>query len=185
MEYLMSNCREEKIFQYSQLAEAYQYVLDSFPGQECISFDEFKAIIDKTSDVDYFQWHCAGPTNDFIRLGISLGVTKEKNLKRLDTILALPDNWNEHGAHKFDEEFISKIKDLVSILKYQPEIFPTATDSIYLEYDQDNGDCLIIDIKCSGKIEIYRKLEGKSQEMVASLEAALIVIEHFNQQENT
>ncbi len=62
--------------------------------------------------------------------------TLEENLMKLDSFKELENDWNGYGAEPFNEEHIEKVKFLVSLLKIQPEIYPTARNSIQLEYGE-------------------------------------------------
>lgn len=65
-------------------------------------------------------------------------MTLEENLKKLNQIAKLEDNWNENGANKFSKELINKVDNMLHLLKCQPEIFPTANDSIQLEWENED-----------------------------------------------
>lgn len=56
--------------------------------------------------------------------------TLEENLIKLDSFKELEYDWNGNGAEPFNEEHIEKVKFLVSLLKIQPDIYPTARNSI-------------------------------------------------------
>ena len=60
--------------------------------------------------------------------------TLEENLIKLDSFKELKKDWNGYGAEPFNEEHIEKVKFLVSLLKIQPDIYPTARNSIQLEF---------------------------------------------------
>ena len=63
---------------------------------------------------------------------------KIENLKKLETIALLRDNWNLNGAKAFTDSLIKKGRDLILFLEIQPEIFPTACESLQLEYDRED-----------------------------------------------
>lgn len=66
----------------------------------------------------------------------------EENLKKIHDISQLKDSWNENSASSFKDTLIEKMKYLVLHLDIQPEIFPTACDSIQFEYEKENGEYL-------------------------------------------
>ncbi len=70
----------------------------------------------------------------------------QKNLERLKEIEELDANWNENGATKFSTSLITKVGNLLCLLKEQPEIFPTAMNSIQLEYEKEDGQYLEINV---------------------------------------
>lgn len=64
--------------------------------------------------------------------------TKEYALKRLDEISHYSQNWNKYGADPFDQDLIDKCKQIIDNLFICPMVFPTANDSIQIEYK--NGE---------------------------------------------
>ena len=54
----------------------------------------------------------------------------------------LPDNWNGNGAESIPLSLISKMRGLVLTLSHQPDIFPTACNSIQFEYEKEDGSYL-------------------------------------------
>lgn len=67
---------------------------------------------------------------------------KIRNIQRLKEIEKLPMNWNENGAQPFSYELIKICRNILNILPEQPEIFPTAANSIQMEYEKENGEYL-------------------------------------------
>ncbi len=66
--------------------------------------------------------------------------------KTFDEIISLKDNWNGNGAEHFEEDFVNTVRMSVLKLKPQPEIFPTANNSIQIEYENDLGDYLEFEV---------------------------------------
>ena len=85
---------------------------------------------------------------------------QSENLKRLEAFSAFKENWNGYGANSFPKTLIDRIRRLLVVLTIQPEIFPTARDSIQLEYDVgdnhieievfSNGDVKVLSMKGIG-----------------------------------
>ncbi len=71
---------------------------------------------------------------------------KNKNLRLLDSFKDFPNNWDNKNAFSFESTFIDKVKEIVSNLTIQPNIFPTSRNSIQLEYEKRNEDYLEIEI---------------------------------------
>ena len=88
---------------------------------------------------------------------------KEENLQKLQEIASLKDNWNENGAKCFSKFLMEKTFMIVESLDRQPEIFPTAGDSIQLEYDGINGAYLEFQITEDKMVEVY-KIDEKGKE---------------------
>ena len=63
-----------------------------------------------------------------------IGEDLRDNLDRLNMIEQLEDNWNGEGASAFSRELVVKVRNIVLKLNLQPEVFPTARDSIQLEH---------------------------------------------------
>lgn len=104
------------------------------------------------------------------------------NLEKLKQISSLPYNWNENGANAFSTQLISKIKNLIISLTNQPEIFPTACDTIQLEYDKDDGAHLEIEIGENDLAEVYLiKSNGEDEfkSISSDIDAINKVVEMF------
>lgn len=81
--------------------------------------------------------------------------TRAENLKKLEEISNLKDNWNGNGAPGFPPALIKKTRALIKALTIQPEIFPTALETIQLEFDNSNNDHMEIEIGLSDKAEVF------------------------------
>lgn len=77
------------------------------------------------------------------------------NLKKLEAIKTFKDDWNGNGAPAFSAEIIEKVCNLLKRLPIQPEIFPTALQTIQLEYENTRRDHMEIEIGESQTAEIY------------------------------
>ena len=66
----------------------------------------------------------------------------KENLKKLDEISSLKKNWNVNQAKPIRKKIIKRSKVLVIDLDKQPQIFPTANESIQIEYDGINNSYL-------------------------------------------
>ena len=76
----------------------------------------------------------------------SLTPELKKNLSKLDEIKSLKKNWNGNGAKPITKKVINKTKLLIRKLEKQPQIFPTADDSIQIEYDGEDNSYLELQI---------------------------------------
>lgn len=85
-------------------------------------------------------------------------MTKEL-INKLKAIAQLGDGWNGNGASKFSEQLINKTKDFIDRLNEDPEVFPTANDSIQLEYEIED-DYLQINI-FEDKIVVFHMYKNK------------------------
>lgn len=79
---------------------------------------------------------------------MSLKYKKElyNNLKKLKEISDLKDNWNDNNAKKFSSELIFVVKNILENIVEQPEIFPTANNSIQMEYELIDNSYLEFEI---------------------------------------
>lgn len=86
-----------------------------------------------------------------------------KNIQRLDKIASMPDNWNENNAKHFTKELVDKCKRIISILSIQPELFPTANNSIQMEYEKENGEYLELNVR-ENCVDVYLTYKDESEE---------------------
>ena len=69
-------------------------------------------------------------------------------------LLTLEDNWNDNGAKAFSKELIRKAQFFYCKLSKKPLIFPTAFESVQLEYEDDNGNYLEMEVY-NDRIKIF------------------------------
>lgn len=81
---------------------------------------------------------------------------KINNLKKLDSFLLYKENWNGYGALPLSEKLISKMRGIIFALNYQPEVFPTACDSIQFEYEKEDGEYLEFELYDNGIIKTFK-----------------------------
>ncbi len=74
------------------------------------------------------------------------GVTFDQCAKKLNKIGRMPYNWNGNGAEQFNKSLIDRSKKILSALPVEPEIYPTANDSIQMEYKKVDGSYLEFEI---------------------------------------
>ena len=84
-----------------------------------------------------------------------MSVDKAQSLARLLEIEQLQDNWNRNGANCFSNSILSFARKIVMNLLIQPAIFPTARDSIQLEYENDLGDYLELELFENERIKMF------------------------------
>lgn len=91
-------------------------------------------------------------------------VSFSENSIQLNKITALTDNWNGNGAPAFSAKHIEMVRELLQNLQYQPYIFPTACQSIQMEYETTEGDYLEFELFENGKVKQFICLkDGKEQ----------------------
>ena len=90
-----------------------------------------------------------------LRHGIVLNDELLFSLRRLSEISSLKDGWDGNGASAFSTKLIEKVNRILLFLDVQPEVFPTADDSIQLEYDGPNKSYLEFQIFETGDVEVF------------------------------
>lgn len=108
----------------------------------------------------------------------------QENIDTLFEIQELEDNWNQYGAKKFDSSLIIKCIKFVNKLDldYQPEIFPSAQNSIHFEFKPDEDHYLGI-IFFIDRIKLYKRIgDTKIYKENISEAQALDEIKKFRQE---
>ena len=102
------------------------------------------------------------------------------NLGILDSFLNLKPNWNCYSAVGFTEAHIDIVKSLIKTLPYQPEVFPTARESVLLEYEKGNGEFLSFEIRKNGGIDMFSiHNDGETIEVKTNKEDMIEKIDQF------
>ena len=79
-----------------------------------------------------------------------------RNLLKLEEIKALKRNWNGNKAKPIPKKIVNITKTLIINLDKQPQIFPTANDSIQIEYDGENNSYLEVQVTKKSSLEFYK-----------------------------
>lgn len=74
--------------------------------------------------------------------------------KKLNDISKLGDNWNGYGAAPISQEVVEKVSELLDSLIREPEVFPTADDTIQLQYDGKNDSYLEFNVGKSEDVSV-------------------------------
>lgn len=119
-----------------------------------------------------------------------LNHAQQENLRKLEQISLLADNWDGNGAKAFDKRLVAKVKDLIGALGVQPEIFPLSYGSIQMEYTKEDGSYLEFEINLNDTwdaFEVNENGEESAFSVVADAEAVNKVAKDFmqNPKENT
>lgn len=91
-----------------------------------------------------------------------------KNMLKLDEIKSLKRNWNGNQAKPIPGKIVNKTRALILNLEKQPQIFPTADDSIQIEYDGDNNSYLELQISKENELS-YFKVDKQGKEFTGSI----------------
>lgn len=84
----------------------------------------------------------------------------QENLRKLEQISLLADNWDGNGAKAFDKQLVAKVKDLIGALGVQPEIFPLSYGSIQMEYTKEDGSYLEFEINLNDTWDVFKVNEN-------------------------
>ncbi len=95
---------------------------------------------------------------------------KADNMDRLAVFRDFQDDWNGNGAIGFSPGLIEKVMRLVDSLEIQPEIFPSATGTIELEYTNSRRDFMGIEISEGNTAEIFLVLYN-GQELFETIDS--------------
>ena len=93
------------------------------------------------------------PANSNITLFFSDSL--QRNLDKLERFALFQENWNGYGAKPFSKTLLSRAENLIRGLSTQPELFPTADDSIQIEYDKEGGGYLEIQITDNDSYDVF------------------------------
>lgn len=103
-----------------------------------------------------------------------------ENLKKLQKISELPDDWNGYGAKPISKEVIQEVRTIVSELNYQPEIFPLPDNEIQLEFDGPNQSYLEIVIGTKDLANIFiMDSTGNEVEKFVSKNSIILEVSSF------
>lgn len=125
-------------------------------GKSAVTLEDTKDEMHISSFYSYFTWyHPDDRINLYIDGGAYLENTAKKNLQRVYEISLLEDNWDAEGASKFSKHLVELVRQIVLTVSKQPKIFPTAEESIQLEYENTKGDYLEFEVFENGDIREY------------------------------
>lgn len=128
--------------------------------------------------IDYREsFHKTISTHDCIPKNSVVMIDNEriKTIAKLSRIATLKDNWNGEGATPFSSTLISLVWQIITQLNIQPEVFPTAADSIQLEYEKDDGSYLEFEICEDQKAEVF-SIDAQGNEIYEEITVDLDVI---------
>ncbi len=91
-----------------------------------------------------------------------------KNILKLYEIKSLKRNWNGNRAKPISKKIINKTKSLIINLERQPQVFPTANDSIQIEYDGENNSYLELQVTKQNKLS-YFKVDKNGEEITGTI----------------
>lgn len=100
----------------------------------------------------------------FVRVTVYLPIENnklEENIEKLIEFSKFENNWAGYNAEKFTQGLIKKVENIIKKLKYQPNIFPTGSGSIQLEYYKDDYNFLEMEVFNSQNANLFYSVAGK------------------------
>lgn len=94
-----------------------------------------------------------------------------KNIEKLDLIQEL--KLGDDESITFSNDFVKKIKEICQELEYQPEIFPNFRGNIQLEYEEENGKYLEIEITPNMKMNIFKIDEDGTEHECENIDCSI------------
>lgn len=105
------------------------------------------------------------------------------NLDKLKEIALFKENWNGYGAKPLSESVIKRAEDVIRGVCIQPRLFPTADNTIQMEYEKTSGAYLEIQITSDEVYEVFfmpdKDSEGEESLIDAQVENVNKEIEKF------
>lgn len=148
-------------------------------GQIVNHFNEKTNIYTSFDSKPYISFSIPGYSNNKSVISgvdkVTINEEKLQNIKKLETIAMLQDNWNANGAKAFSTSLISKVQNIIVFLEIQPEVFPTACESLQLEYDKQDGSHMEIELTESENAEIF-VVDSMGCESIRNIQASIEVI---------
>ena len=96
-------------------------------------------------------------------------VIENTSEQKINQIAMLKDNWNDNGAKAFSKAHIDRVRNIALSIDYSPEIFPTACDTIQLEFERKNGSHLEIEIP-ETDVSTYYYVDAQNNEHSGNVE---------------
>lgn len=103
---------------------------------------------------------------------ISMDNEKVSNLEKLEQIAKLEDGWDGDNAKAFNDTLITNVRSILMGLRIQPELFPTACDTIQIEYEREDGAYLEIEIAEDRNAKVFA-IDSKGSESSSVINASV------------
>lgn len=133
-----------------------------------------------STDSAKWKMYNSGNINLFMEGVSAMDMDLLKSYQKISEIRCLVDNWNGNGASKFSSALLDSVQNIVEKLIRQPKIFPTARESIQLEYENRVGDYLEFELFEDGRIKkFYCSHDGKNETEDITVEMVYEVVNSF------
>ncbi|MBQ3395192.1 MAG: hypothetical protein IJR43_10605 [Synergistaceae bacterium] len=118
-----------------------------------------------------------------VNLDLQFTQAMQINLDKLKEIALFQENWNGYGAKPLSESVIKRAEDVIRGVYIQPRLFPTADNTIQMEYEKPTGAYLEIQITSDDAYEMFfmpdKDSEGEESFIEAKVENVNKEIEKF------
>ena len=105
----------------------------------------------------------------------------KRNLKKLNEIAKLENNWNQRGANVIDKRLIEFCREKLFEFEKQPDIFPVFDGSLQLEFN-DGENYLEISLKKDlNKVDYYMEKNDRQIINTDKISSLIDVIDKFYQ----
>ena len=105
----------------------------------------------------------------------------KRNLKKLNEIAKLENNWNQRGANVIDKRLIEFCREKLFEFEKQPDIFPVFDGSLQLEF-KDGENYLEISLKKDlNKVDYYMEKNDRQIINTVKISSLIDVIDKFYQ----
>ena len=124
----------------------------------------------KIYDIKQLKIH-SSPMNDLL----------QSNLSKLDEFSLYQENWNAYGAQPIPTHIILAGKKLLQAISVQPEVFPTAAESIQFEFERSDGSYLELELRSEGICVYSTSTDGTECEYTEEYSIDIIkeIVENF------
>ena len=109
-------------------------------------------------------------------------ISQFDNMQLLRKIKELEYDWNGYGANPIPAVLIDKMKTLVWTLPIQPEIFPTARETIQFEFDLQNRSHIEFELFQDDSVHVFEKTpsgETRKENFLYDVQKIIEVVSRF------
>lgn len=125
------------------------------------------------NDVLDFQFNLESRSRISNNIDICFNSSMQRNLQKLSEIALLKENWNGYGAKPISHFVLKRAESIIREIIEQPDLFPTADDSIQIEYEKSNGAYLEIQITNKESYEVFLMEEENSDGQTFFIDATI------------
>ncbi len=92
----------------------------------------------------------------------------------------MEQNWNGYDAPPVSATAIANAKAIVNVVSPSPEVFPTANQSVQLEYTKPNGEYLELEVTDDAVYALYQYgAENREWKMAMNVDQVVDTVAEF------